>query len=157
MAYNRVVKFAVSIGLCEGIGMAGGFFSAQSVPSWYNTLCKPSFTPPSSIFAPVWTLLYALMGIAAALIYERKVQGRGVALFVFGIQLVLNFLWSVLFFSMRSPFSALVEIVILWFTIVVTAFLFWRISKKAALLLIPYLLWVSFASVLNLEIWRLNR
>lgn len=158
MKSNDLISLLAAIGICEGVGIAGSLCTAESVSTWYTTLKKPSFNPPSSVFAPVWTILYALMGIASYLIYKkRNERGAPKALFIFSVQLALNLLWSVLFFCMRKPFFALIEIVVLWIAILVTILSFWNISKKAAILLIPYLAWVTFASVLNFEIWRLNR
>ncbi len=145
------------IGLCEAVGMTGSVFTSRSIPTWYNKLQKPSINPPSWVFGPVWTVLYALMGISSFIISRKKEQGQKVSMIVFYLQLMLNFLWTALFFGMRSPFAALVEIFILWILVFVTVILFWRISIRAALLLVPYLLWVSFASVLNFRFWRINR
>ncbi len=145
------------IGICEAVGLAGSVFTSKSIPNWYDKLQKPSITPPSWVFGPVWTLLYALMGISASIISQKKEQGKRAGMTVFFLQLILNFLWTVLFFGMRSPFAALVEIFILWIFIVVTIILFWKLSPVAALLLVPYLLWTSFASVLNFQFWRINR
>lgn len=153
---KKAIKLGAFIGICESVGIAGAIFTSKSIPEWYSTLQKPSINPPSWVFGPVWTTLYALMGISAFIISEKKVKGKKLALSVFAAQLILNFLWTFLFFGMRSPVAALVEIIALWISILVTIILFWKISKTAALLLIPYLLWVSFASVLNLQIYRLN-
>lgn len=145
------------IGICEAVGLAGSVFTSKSIPNWYDQLQKPSITPPSWVFGPVWTLLYALMGISASIISQKKEQGKSVGMTVFYLQLLLNFLWTVIFFGMRSPFAGLVEIFILWIFIAVTIILFWKLSPSAALLLVPYLLWTSFASVLNFQFWRINR
>lgn len=158
MKNRDLFSLILSIGICESAGFAGSICTAKSVSNWYSTLCKPSFHPPSWIFAPVWTTLYALMGIASFIIYnEKDKKGAPLALFIFSLQLALNLLWTVIFFCMKTPFFALVEILFLWVTILLTIILFWSISKKAALLLIPYLIWVSFASILNFKLWRLNR
>lgn len=158
MKNKNVFSLLIAMGICEGVGIAGGICTAQSVSTWYQTLQKPSFNPPSWIFAPVWTSLYAMMGIAGYLVYQKKDRfGAPAALFIFSVQLALNLLWSVLFFCKKTPAGALIEIAFLWAAILLTTLLFWKISRKAAILLIPYLLWVSFASVLNFEIWRLNK
>jgi len=136
----------------------GGVATASSVKSWYPTLNKPSFNPPSAIFGPVWTTLYLLMGIADHIVAQQgETEEIHRARTVYRIQLGLNALWSVLFFGRRSPLAGLVEIVFLWVAIVMTISAFARISRLAALLLVPYLLWTSFAAVLNAAIWRKNR
>lgn len=149
---------AVSLALCLGAGFVGSFFTVGSIPTWYAALNKPPFNPPNWIFGPVWTTLYIMMGIAAFLVWRRGLQTKGVktALLVFLFQLILNTLWSILFFGFRSPFLACVEVIALWLAIVFTIVLFHKVSRPAAWLLAPYLLWVSFASVLNFAIWRLN-
>lgn len=145
--------------------------SLQSVPSWSHSWFSiaeiwpasrrgvPSFSPPNWVFAPVWTLLYALMGVAAYLVWSRGRERKGVrvSLIVFGFQLGLNLLWSVLFFGLRSPSCALIEILFLWAMIILTITRFWKISKPAGLLLVPYLLWVSFAALLNGAVFWLNQ
>lgn len=148
----------ISILVCQFTGFIGSLFTAPSIPAWYAALSKPAFNPPNSIFAPVWIILYILMGISAYLIWREKVCDRNVrmALIIFTFQLLLNALWSFLFFGLHSPSSAFFEINILWLTILVTIFSFMKISKPAGILLLPYLLWVGFASILNLFIWKLN-
>ena len=139
-------------------GGASGVATSRSVVTWYPTLKKPAFNPPNWIFGPVWTTLYLLMGVAHYLVLREQAE-PGVARLArifYGLQLVLNTLWSLLFFGRRSPLAALIEIVFLWGAIVLTILTFARISRKAALLLLPYLLWVTFAAVLNAAIWRLN-
>lgn len=136
----------------------GGAATASSVKNWYPTLNKPSFNPPSAIFGPVWTTLYLLMGIADHVVSQQGETGQiQRARTIYRIQLGLNALWSVLFFGRRSPIAGLVEIVFLWVAIVMTIVAFARISRPAALLLVPYLLWTSFAVILNAAIWRKNR
>jgi tryptophan-rich sensory protein len=119
-------------------------------------LNKPSFSPPNYLFAPVWTALYILMGIALYLVWINGYKKHKKAIIVFGIQLGLNLLWSILFFGMRNPLLAFIEILLLWSFIVYTIILFYKTSKTAAYLLTPYILWVSFASVLNFFIFYLN-
>ncbi|HWV35885.1 MAG TPA: TspO/MBR family protein [Thermomicrobiales bacterium] len=136
----------------------GGVATASSVKSWYPTLNKPSFNPPSAVFGPVWTTLYLLMGIADHVVSQQgETEEIHRARNIYRVQLGLNALWSVLFFGRRSPIAGLVEIVFLWVAIVMTIVAFARISRLAALLLVPYLLWTSFAAVLNAAIWRKNR
>ncbi len=141
------------------VGGAGAVVTGSRVRTWYPTLTKPDFTPPDWVFGPAWTTLYLLMGTAEFLVSQREGQAeeRQTARVAYRIQLGLNGLWSLLFFGLKAPRAALVEIVLLWLAIVLTIVAFARISKTAALLLVPYLLWVSFAAILNGEIWRLNR
>ena len=141
-----------------GVSLAAGWVGSNFLPGdWYAALEKPSWNPPNSVFAPVWTTLYVLMGVAAWLVWRRVgVSRRRAALGLFLFQLVLNALWSYLFFGVRSPGFALVEIVFLWGAIVATTIAFWRVSRPAGLLLMPYLAWVGFAAALNLQLWRLN-
>jgi len=143
-----------SILLCLAAGFLGSFFTITGADSWYATINKPSYNPPNAVFGPVWTFLYATMGIALYLALRKGARGK--PLVVFGIQLVLNTLWSILFFGMQNPLLALMEIVLLWVTILMTIISFKRFSALAAYLLIPYLLWVTFAAVLNLSIVLLN-
>jgi tryptophan-rich sensory protein len=153
-----MINLAIMIVICLGIGLSGTFFTAPNIPGWYAALNKPGFTPPNWIFGPVWTFLYISMGIAAFWIWKKGFERRDVeiALGVFGGQLILNALWTPLFFGMHWLLLALVEIVILWFFILWTIILFYRIEKPAGLLLIPYLCWVSYASALNLAVWLMN-
>ena len=139
------------------IGGISGFATATSITDWYVTLNKPSFNPPNYLFAPVWTTLYALMGISLFLVWKSpEGRDRNNALVIFAVQIALNFIWSFLFFKFNLVGVALVEIVLLWISILMMIIFFRRISKLAAFLQIPYLLWVSFASVLNAAIWFLN-
>lgn len=158
MAIKTAAKIIVVGGLCLGAGALGGLFTSPSIPTWYASLAKPSFTPPSWVFAPAWTTLYILMAIAAILVWARGWRRPGVkpALGVFLGQLVLNVLWSAVFFGWRSPGGAVVVISLLWLGIILTILLFRRVSPVAAALLLPYLLWVTFAAVLNVAVWRLN-
>ena len=124
---------------------------------WYRSLRKPSFTPPGWVFGPVWTVLYACMGVAAWLVWRRRGFARGaVPLGLFGLQLALNAAWTWLFFGLHSPALALADLIALWVAIVATLGAFWRVSRPAGLLMAPYLAWSTFAAVLNLAIWRLN-
>ncbi len=152
------LKFFISILICEFAGIIGSLFTAQSIPAWYALLAKPKLTPPSWVFAPVWTTLYILMGIAAFLIWTNGLKRRDVkiALGVFAVQLMLNTFWSIIFFGLHSPFGAFIEIIFLWLAILATIITFSKISKPAAWLLAPYILWVSFAAYLNYSIWQLQ-
>ena len=152
------LKLVISIFLPLIAGFIGSVFTTSSITTWYAALNKPSFNPPNWIFGPVWTILYLLMGISLYLIWSKGIKKRSskTALVVFLIQLALNSLWSILFFGLKSPFLAFIEIIILWFMILATIINFYRISKIASYLLIPYLLWVSFAFVLNFSIVLLN-
>jgi benzodiazapine receptor len=124
---------------------------------WYDSLAKPSWTPPNGVFGPVWTLIYVLMAIAAWLVWRKAgFAGAGGALSLFFLQLALNALWSYLFFGRQQPGVAFVEIVVLWLVIFATTVGFWKVRPLAGILLIPYLCWVAFASILNYQIWRLN-
>ena len=135
----------------------GGLFTSVSVGTWYQEIAKPSFTPPSWVFGPVWTTLYALMAIAAWLVWDRVGFAVGaVALTLYGVQLLLNVAWSGLFFGMRSPALGSLCIVVLWIAILATIVAFWRIHPVSGALLVPYILWVSYASVLTFTLWRLN-
>jgi benzodiazapine receptor len=154
----NVTKFVVSIVVCQCAGIIGSVFTTPAIPTWYATLQKPAFTPPNWLFAPAWITLYLLMGIAAFLIWRVGLENKRVrmALIIFLVQLVLNSLWSVAFFGMQSPLYGFIVIIILWLAILLTILLFARISAVAAWLLVPYILWVSFASALNISIWQLN-
>lgn len=147
----------ISILIANAAGFIGAIFTSNSVDTWYRTVEKPLLSPPNWVFGPVWTTLFVLMGIAAYIVWKKSSgKKRRIALGVYGLQLVLNTLWSIIFFGLQSPQWAFVEIVALWLSIVSTIFLFARISKAAAWLLVPYILWVSFASYLNYMIWMLN-
>lgn len=152
---SKTVKIVLAIVVCELAGFIGAIFTTPSIPNWYAFLNKPSFGPPNWIFAPVWTTLFALMGVSLYFLWEKRKKAK-TALIFFAIQLVLNMLWSILFFGLKNPTLALVEIVFLWIFILLTALSSLKISKLAAKLFIPYLLWVSFASFLNLQIVLLN-
>lgn len=143
---------------CELAGVLGSAFSFSAIPTWYVTLVKPPLNPPTWIFGPVWTTLYALMGTGAFLIWQQRSQKKEVkiALTLFISQLIVNTAWSIIFFGARSPGYALVDILLLWVLILCTIISFYRISKRAAWLLFPYILWVSFALYLNLSIFLLN-
>ena len=156
---HSIKKLVGSVLLCEGAGVVGSVFTRDSLRDWYPTLQKPSFTPPDWMFGPVWTVLYAMMGVSLYLASRQREEDAAVettARVLFAVQLMLNTLWTYIFFGRRSPGWALVEISLLWVAIASTTLSFFRVSRTAALLLLPYLLWTSFATVLNYEIWRLN-
>jgi tryptophan-rich sensory protein len=144
---------------CEAVGFVGGLVTRPALPGWYAGLRKPSFNPPNWLFAPVWTALFAGMGVALYLVLTSPLSGlaRGWTLGLFAVQLALNALWSILFFGLRSPGLAMVEILALWAAVLATTLAFFRVSTVAGGLFVPYLLWVSFAAALNFELWRLNR
>jgi tryptophan-rich sensory protein len=156
---KKAVTLIVFIVVCELAGILGSVFTMPSIPGWYAGLAKPSFNPPNWLFGPVWTTLYALMGVAAWLVYEKGVKRPDVkkALSVFAAQLILNALWSIVFFGAQMILGAAVVIVLLGAMILLTIRLFGKISKPAAWLLVPYILWVSFATVLNISLYVLNR
>ena len=152
------IKIVISIFIHLTLGGLSGISTSSAIMGWYSTLIKPSFNPPNWIFGPTWTLLYILMAISFALIWnagtEKKEVKKGLILFVF--QLILNLIWSFLFFTMQNPAIAFIDIVILLIAINSTIRHFTAINKNAGYLLIPYLLWVSFATLLNGSIWYLN-
>ena len=155
---SNAYKLVISLVVCQLIGLIGSVYTMNAIPTWYAALEKPAFTPPNWLFAPAWITLYVLMGIAAFLVWRNgwdKPKVR-VALVFFGVQLVLNALWSVVFFGLESPLFGVVVIVMLWVAILITMLRFKGISMAGVWLLLPYLLWVTFASVLNIAIWMLN-
>jgi tryptophan-rich sensory protein len=156
---NNTLKLVISVAVPLVVGGLSGYATARGVADWYPTLTKPSFNPPAWVFGPAWTLLYIMMGVAAFLVWRKglDVDGVRIALTVFAVQLALNGLWSILFFGMRAPGLALAEIILLWIAIAITTVLFWRVTPTAGVLLLPYLGWVSFATVLNASLWWLNR
>jgi tryptophan-rich sensory protein len=155
---NEILKLVVSIIICQLAGFIGSIFTTPAIPGWYAALVKPTFTPPNWVFAPVWTSLYLLMGISAFLVWRKGLDNHLVdsGLRIFILQLFLNTLWSFLFFGLKFPFLGFLEIVLLWVAILLAILSFFRVSKLAGILLLPYLLWVSFAVILNFSIWRLN-
>ncbi|MBP4139548.1 TspO/MBR family protein [Flavobacterium geliluteum] len=157
---NKIIRIIIGVILCLAVGYSSSQVTRAGVETWYPTIVKPSFNPPNWIFAPVWTLLFVLMGIAAGLVWDRiKEQNEAVkkALGFFLIQLVLNAVWSYLFFGLKNPMLALIEIALLWLMIYETYLKFIKINKIGGYLLVPYLAWVSFAMILNASIWWLNR
>lgn len=155
---KRIIYIAISVAVCLLIGFLAGFATQSSVNDWYVTLNKPEFTPPNSLFAPVWTVLYILMGVAAGIVWSKGYHHVWVktALYHFVFQLLVNALWSIVFFGLKNPFGALLVILVLMTLIILTIKWFNVVSKPAAILMVPYLLWVGFAAVLNYRIWELN-
>ena len=151
------IALVIFLALCFGVAGLGSLATTPQIEGWYQTIRKPSWTPPNWLFGPVWTLLYAMMAVAAWLVWRRAGwEGAKVALLIFAVQLGLNLAWSFIFFRFHETGVAVLEIVLLWVAILATIFIFARHSKPAAALLLPYLLWVSYASALNFSIWRLN-
>ena len=155
---KRLLVLFGSVVLCLLVGFAGSVFTTPSIGNWYSALNKPGFNPPNWIFAPVWTTLFILMGLALFIAWDKSRKGKYFCqpLGLFLAQLIFNFFWSFIFFYLHNPGAAFGEIVILWVLIALTINSFEKISKFAAWLLVPYILWVSFASILNFAIWRLN-
>ena len=155
---KKALYIVIAVTICLLIGFLAGFATQSSVGTWYATLNKPNFNPPNWLFGPVWTLLYILMGIAAGLVWAKGFYHVWVktALYYFGFQLLFNALWSIVFFGFQEPFWALLVILVLLILILLTIKWFKIVSKPAAYLLIPYLLWVCFATFLNYKIWELN-
>ena len=151
------VAFMLFLALCLAVSALGAAATATSVGTWYRTLAKPPFNPPDWIFAPVWTVLFFMMALAAWLVWRcgglRQARSE---LTLFAVQLALNLAWSVMFFGMRAIGAALIEIVVLLLAIVGTTLLFWRRDRVAGMLFLPYTAWVAFAAVLNAALWRLN-
>ena len=154
---NKFIKLIISIALPQIAGFLGSLFTVKNIPVWYAGLNKPSFNPPDWIFGPVWITLYVMMGISFFIIWiKNDIPNFRFLLSLFILQLSLNSLWSIIFFGLKSPGFAFLEIVILWLAIFMCVIYFYKVSKLSSLLLLPYLLWVSYASVLNYSIWRLN-
>lgn len=179
--FSNTSKFLISVLICELAGVIGSFATAPVIDTWYEELTKPGIAPPGWIFAPVWIILFFLMGISLYLVWKKKWRVKisesdrkkiywncfskklwvgswkeENAVMIFALQLFLNIWWSIIFFGFQSPIGAFFEIVALWIAILYTIINFWRISKSAAYLLIPYIIWVSFAAVLNFLFWQLN-
>jgi tryptophan-rich sensory protein len=151
----KAIKLSVSVVLCLFVGFLGSLVTTPAIGSWYAGIAKPAFNPPNRVFGPVWTTLFVLMGIALYLVWAKKGE-KGFAITLFIVQLGLNLLWSVFFFGLGMPLLAFADIIVLWSAILLTMLAFHKVSKPAAYLLIPYIVWVSFASVLNLAIVILN-
>lgn len=152
------VKLLVSVAVTEGAGGIGSLFTYESIPTWYATLTKTAITPPNWLFAPMWLTLYFLMGISFYLVWNRRKEGGyfSLAASLFGIQLFLNVLWSLLFFGLHSLIFGAIEIVFLWFFILAATIEFYHIDRKASYMLFPYLAWVTVATMLNVTILFAN-
>jgi benzodiazapine receptor len=157
MTTTSILKLAASLALPLAVGAIAGIATAKAIPTWYATLNRPAFNPPNWLFGPVWTTLYIIMGISLYLVWTQPPgKDRDMAMIAFLVQLVLNFAWSYIFFYYKQLGFALVEIVVLWISILVMIFLFYRVKSVAAYLNIPYLMWVTFATFLNAAYFRLN-
>ena len=152
MFLKNLSKLLISIIICQLAGIIGSVFTSNSIRTWYQIINKPSFTPPNWLFGPVWILLYLLMAVSAFLVWQKNKKALG----IFILQLIFNTFWSIAFFGLKSPLFGLIIIVILWILILLTIMKFFKISKLAGWLLVPYILWVSFAAILNLFILILN-
>lgn len=155
----QFIPLFISVLITLGIGICASLFTRPEIQRWYLTLHKPSFNPPNALFAPVWTTLYIMIGIAAYLVWNKRNDNSAykTAAIIYCVQLLLNFSWSIVFFGMHQIFAAFVVILFLWISIILNMIYFAKFNKAAAWLLSPYLLWVSFASALNLGILLLNR
>jgi translocator protein len=153
-----IPRLLISIAICQAAGLVGGWATAASLRDWYPTLRKPWFTPPNWLFPVAWTSLFLMMGVAVFLVWRLGTETPGVApaLAIFGVHLILNMFWSIFFFTLRSPGWGLVELIFFWLSIVATIVAFAPLSTTAAWLMAPYLVWVTFAGLLNWAIWRLN-
>lgn len=157
MNKKNISKLIFSILICQTAGVIGSIFTTKAIPGWYAELAKPSFSPPNWIFGPVWIFLYFLMGIALYLVWtSRDSGGKKTALIFFGIQLALNSLWSIIFFGLKSPFYAFIELCALLIMVGFAIWKFWKIRWEAGALLLPYIAWGAFAAALNFAIFRLN-
>ena len=158
MKLSNPLKLVIAIIVSLSAGAIGSLFTTPAIPIWYNSLAKPALNPPSWVFGPVWTILFILMGIAVFLVWRKGLDRKEVkvALAIFIFQLFLNVFWSVLFFGFKNPGVAFTEIISLWFAIMALVLAFYQISRAASYLIIPYILWVSFASYLNYAIWQLS-
>jgi tryptophan-rich sensory protein len=158
MKLRYIYKLIISVIVSQCAGLVGSLFTTPAIPIWYAALQKPAFTPPNWLFGPAWITLYLLMGISASLVWQRGLDKRPVkiALIIFLVQLVLNALWSVVFFGLESPLGGMIVIVLLWLAILATIVSFFRITNAAGILLLPYIAWVTFAAALNISIFILN-
>jgi benzodiazapine receptor len=158
MNKSQIFKLLASLALPLVLGAIAGLFTAEAVPEWYETLNRPPFNPPNWLFGPVWTTLYILLGISLFLIWKQSAsKERNLAIFVFLLQQALNFGWSFIFFYFNMIGFALIEIILLWISIIIMLVLFYKIKPMAAYINIPYLIWVTFATILNASYYLLNR
>jgi len=157
--WSNIIKLLVSIIACFVAGGIGSLFTSKAIPTWYAGLRKPPYTPPNGVFGPVWTTLYILMGISVFLVWRSGLitSGANVAFTLFWVQLCVNALWSAIFFGIKSKGGGVMTIVILWLLILATVIASFPVSSCAGALLIPYIVWVSIASYLNIGIWWLNK
>lgn len=153
---HKLSRLLLALIIPQAAGLLGSLFTSQGVNTWYKTINKPSFNPPDWIFAPVWTLLFILMGVSFYLVWQTTFARKKCAYRIFFIQLIFNILWSVIFFGFQNPQLAFMEILVLWIMIFINICFFYQINKLASYLMIPYLAWVTFAAVLNFSIWQLN-
>lgn len=153
----KIVKLLISLGITFFAGAVGSFFTFPAISTWYATLNKPTFSPPNFLFGPVWTILYILMGVALFLVWSDNSKKKKLdAMLSYGFQIALNALWSIVFFGLKNPLLAVAVIIALWVMILLTIINFYKINKTAGLMLVPYILWVSFASLLNIFVAILN-
>ena len=159
MSWSDIIKLIISIVACESAGGIGTIFTRDAISTWYASLKKPAFTPPNSVFGPVWITLYLLMGIAVFMVWREGLAQEGVriAFIIFWVQLALNVLWSAIFFGLKSLLGGMVVILLLWIAILVNIIKFFGVSPVAGGLLIPYIVWVTIAASLNVRVWMLNR
>jgi translocator protein len=156
---NSIVKLIISLIACFAAAGIGGIFTAKTIPTWYPTLKKPRYTPPNQVFGPVWTILYILMAISVFLVWQKGLSTEGVItpFILFWVQLFFNVLWSIIFFGMKSRGGGVIVIIVLWLLILATIVTSFQVSLWAGILLVPYIVWVSIATYLNVGIWRLNK
>lgn len=162
MKKNKTIlalKLLASLIICQIAGFIGAIFTTPAISTWYATLEKPTFNPPNYLFAPVWTILFIAMGVALFLIWAKTKNDKEkkLAILLFAIQLFFNIMWSIVFFGLHSPFLGIIIIIILLALIITTTIRFFKLSETAGILMIPYILWVSFATVLNIALYMLNR
>ena len=158
MKARSILRFIICLAIPVLVGGLSGYLTSGAIANWYADLIKPSFNPPNYLFGPVWTTLYLLMGVSLYMVWHTEPsKTRTRAVLVFYIQLLLNFWWSIFFFRFQRPDIALIEIVVLWVSILYMIITFYKLKPWAAFLQIPYLLWVTFAAILNQAIWWLNR
>ena len=157
MIIPKVARLFLTIVICQLAGLIGAFFTTPNIDSWYAGLIRPSFAPPNWVFAPVWTALFILMAIALFIAWENKFKKAKLGLLFFVIQLILNIFWSFLFFGLHNPWFALIEIIVLLIVIILTTIQFWKTNMWAGILMLPYIAWVGFATVLNFGYWWLNK
>lgn len=154
----KFVRALTSVAIAQMAGVIGSIFTTPNISGWYGSLTRPTWNPPNWVFGPVWITLYTLIGYAAFLVWEKRKTDVRVqaALWLYGVHLLFNALWSIIFFGMQNPGLAFLEILALDMLIIITTILFWRISRSAGLLMLPYAAWVFFATYLNYTIWILN-